>query len=439
MQGIPSRTGLDSILNHYAPGGQNQVLTTIEGSGPLGLKFTVIPPRSPWMPNFIGVIIDAARSALSLDKPEVAALALFRRNLVDKFGQTGAEIANSLKGRHITVGAAQSALRQAEAHVLIHQKYQEILGTQAAQGSPSTEASQKTAWQQAEAHVGMHQRFQKLDAMKGYAATTAPGADVIDRNTRQFFSINRDTGTATIKQAHSRSFSSASFDPQGVTQAGSSQGSRKSDALQALTEKIHAWTRKELERLPTTVKGEESNPHVDILEASMVSRDISRQCQYMINGQQLVAGKDVHGKPDAGRFAQDARALLPEGPGGDEIFLAFCSFCNQDSLNTMEATLMEKSLLNLMPTPNRKGIDPIAFEVSDGGDGSWHLQCAMLQQVGMLADISDPAGGQATLESPGELLKKIDCQVKFADGKAYIASITADLILTRSDPAQGAA
>ncbi len=248
MQGIPSRTGLDSILNHYAPGGQNQVLTTIEGSGPLGLKFTVIPPRSPWMPNFIGVIIDAAKSALSLDKPEVAALALFRRNLVEKFGQTGAEIANSLKGRHITVGTAQSALRQAEARVL------------------------------------MHQRFQKLDAMKGYAATTPPGADVIDRNTRQFFNINQDTGTATIKQPHSRSFSSASFDPPGVPQAGSSQGSRKSGALPTLPEKIHAWAKMELERLPTTVKAKESNPHVDILEASVVSRDISRQCPYIING-----------------------------------------------------------------------------------------------------------------------------------------------------------
>lgn len=439
MQGIPSRTALDFIQNHYAPGNQNQVLTTIEGAGPLGLDITVVPPRSKCVPNFIGVIIDAAKRALSLDKPEVAALALFRRHLVEKFGQTGAQIANSLKGRHITVGTAQSALRQAEAHVLTDQKYQEILGKSASHGGPSTQASRKAAWQQAEAHVGMHQRFQKLAAMKGYAATTPPGADVIDRNTRQFFSIDKDSGVATLKQPHSRSFSSASFDPQGNTRTGSSQARGKPDALPTLPERIKAWVKTGIETLPTTAKGEASDPHVDLLEASVVRQDISRECRYTINSQRLIADKGVHGTPDASKFAKDARALLPEGPSGDQIFLAFCSFCNQDSLNTMEAALMEKSLLTLMPTPNRKGLDPIEFEVSDSGDGSWNLQCVMLQQVGVLADISDPAGGQATLETPGELLKKIGCQVKFADGKAYIASITTDLILSRSDPAQGAA
>ncbi len=147
----------------------------------------------------------------------------------------------------------------------------------------------------------------------------------------------------------------------------------------------------------------------------------------------------MYGRPDASSFAKDARALLPEGPIGDEIFLAFCSFCNQDSLNTMEDTLGATSQLQLMKTPNRKDLDPIAFEVSNTGDGSWHLQCVMLQQVGALTDFTNLAMGQAILESPGELLKKIDCQVKFADGKAYIASVDTDLILTRSDPAQGAA
>lgn len=439
MQGIHAQTGLDSLLSRYAPGSQSQILTTTEGSGSLELKFTVIPPRSKWIPSFIGVIIDAAKSALSLDKPEVAALALFRRNLGEKFGQNGEKIANSLQGRRITVGTALSALRRAEAHVLVHQKYLAILEKNTQAGIPTTDATQKDAWEVADTHVRMLQKFQTLSAMKNYAESTPPGADAIDRNPRQFFTFDRNTGSSKITQPHARSVSSTAFDTQGKAQSLSPRISEKSNAPPPVNEKLLNEAKKLIENLTQTVKGDDSNYYSNMLKASPVLMDISRDNIYKINGKQLIVEKSIHGIADSGKFASDVRASLPPGEIGDQLFLAFCSLCNQDSLGTMYVGFVDRTNLNLMQKVNSKTLDPIAFEVSSAADGSWNFQCAILKQVAILADITAQEGGQTTLDRPGEMLQKLDFQVKFADGKAYIASIATDWILNRTDPAEGAA